>query len=120
MEPTLFTNNVLLTEHISPRLQKIKRGDIIVAKSPTDPRQFVCKRVTGIAGDNVRNGFFNEVVRILFFQLVKVWLLIFNFGYLHSCIIRKILNLAFMYKTPIIVINSLFKTIFINCFILKI
>ncbi|KAF4519726.1 hypothetical protein B566_EDAN017600 [Ephemera danica] len=39
MEPTLQTNNVLLTEHISPRLQWIKRGDIIVAMSPTDPRQ---------------------------------------------------------------------------------
>ncbi|XP_059481993.1 mitochondrial inner membrane protease subunit 1 isoform X2 [Neocloeon triangulifer] len=62
MEPTLFTNNVLLTEHISPRLQKIKRGDIIVAKSPTDPRQFVCKRVTGIAGDRVKNGFYSEII----------------------------------------------------------
>lgn len=53
MEPTLFSNNVLVTEHISPRFNKIQRGDIVIAKCPTNPKQHICKRVIGIPGDHV-------------------------------------------------------------------
>lgn len=57
MEPTLESNNILLTEHISPRLQKLRRGDIIIAKSPSNPRQNICKRIKGLPGDKVRGNF---------------------------------------------------------------
>ncbi|KOB64975.1 putative IMP1 inner mitochondrial membrane peptidase-like protein [Operophtera brumata] len=57
MEPTLESNNILLTEHISPRLQRLRRGDIIIAKSPSNPKQNICKRITGLAGDKVRGHF---------------------------------------------------------------
>ncbi|XP_066999564.1 mitochondrial inner membrane protease subunit 1 isoform X2 [Anabrus simplex] len=62
MEPTIFSNNVLLTEHVTPRLQKIERGDIVIAKSPSNPRQHICKRVTGLPGDKMKNGFSYHVV----------------------------------------------------------
>ncbi|KAI8117825.1 hypothetical protein FF38_08260 [Lucilia cuprina] len=53
MEPTLFSNNILLTERISTRFHKPNRGDIIIAISPTNPEQYICKRVVGLPGDKV-------------------------------------------------------------------
>jgi inner membrane protease subunit 1 len=62
MEPTIYSGDVLLTEHISPRLQRIKKGDIIIAKCPSNPRIHICKRVTGMPGDRVLVGFSSQVV----------------------------------------------------------
>ncbi|PSN37678.1 Mitochondrial inner membrane protease subunit 1 [Blattella germanica] len=62
MEPTLQSNDILFTEHVTPRLQRIKKGDIIIAKSPSNPRINVCKRVTGMPGDKVKVGFSSHVV----------------------------------------------------------
>lgn len=53
MEPTLYTNNVLLTERISKRFNGLNRGDIIVSKNPTKPEQFICKRIVGLPGDKI-------------------------------------------------------------------
>ncbi|XP_049532353.1 mitochondrial inner membrane protease subunit 1 [Anopheles darlingi] len=53
MEPTLTTNNVLVTDRITPRLSKLQRGDIIITKSPTNPVQHVCKRIIGMPGDRI-------------------------------------------------------------------
>lgn len=53
MEPTLHSNNVLLTEKVSVRRGHIERGDIIVARNPANPRQFICKRIVGMPGDTV-------------------------------------------------------------------
>lgn len=53
MEPTLYSNNILITDRISPRLNRIQRGDIIIAKSPSNPSQHVCKRVIGLPGDRI-------------------------------------------------------------------
>lgn len=53
MEPTLQPNNILLTERISKRLQNYDRGDIVIAKSPIEPKMLVCKRVMGLPGDKI-------------------------------------------------------------------
>ncbi|XP_037043480.1 mitochondrial inner membrane protease subunit 1 [Bradysia coprophila] len=53
MEPTLRSNNILITERISPRLQRISRNDIIIAKNPNNPKQNICKRVIGLPGDKI-------------------------------------------------------------------
>ncbi|XP_049888248.1 mitochondrial inner membrane protease subunit 1 isoform X2 [Pectinophora gossypiella] len=57
MEPTLESNNILLTEHISPRLQTLRRGDIVIARSPTNPKQNICKRIVGLPGDSIKSHF---------------------------------------------------------------
>ncbi|XP_041973332.1 mitochondrial inner membrane protease subunit 1 [Aricia agestis] len=57
MEPTLETNNILITEHITPRLQRLHRGDIIIAKNPSNPHQNICKRIKGLPGDKVKGHF---------------------------------------------------------------
>ncbi|XP_065095659.1 mitochondrial inner membrane protease subunit 1 [Ochlerotatus camptorhynchus] len=53
MEPTLYTNNILITDRLSPRLSHLQRGDIIITKSPTNPVQHVCKRIVGMPGDRI-------------------------------------------------------------------
>ncbi|XP_063602761.1 mitochondrial inner membrane protease subunit 1-like [Penaeus indicus] len=62
MEPTIFSEDVILTEHISPRFNRIQRGDVIIARSPTNPHHHICKRVTGIGGDKVKNGYRIHIV----------------------------------------------------------
>lgn len=56
MEPTIYSDDILLTEHISPIKGLITRGDIVIAKCPTNPNQQICKRVIGLPGDRVRTG----------------------------------------------------------------
>ncbi|XP_023016009.1 mitochondrial inner membrane protease subunit 1 isoform X2 [Leptinotarsa decemlineata] len=57
MEPTIHSEDILVTEHISPLKQTIRKGDIVIAKCPTNPKQYICKRVTGLPGDKIRIGF---------------------------------------------------------------
>lgn len=54
MLPTLnLTGDVLLVEHLSPLLDKLGPGDVIVARSPENPRKTVTKRILGMEGDTV-------------------------------------------------------------------
>ncbi|XP_037933979.1 mitochondrial inner membrane protease subunit 1 [Teleopsis dalmanni] len=53
MQPTLFTNNILFTERITLNYSVPKRGDIIIAVSPTNADQYICKRVIGVPGDKI-------------------------------------------------------------------
>lgn len=54
MEPTLSSDDIILTEHISPAINKVDRGDIIIAICPTNPHQHICKRVVAVQGDKVK------------------------------------------------------------------
>ncbi|XP_017151997.2 mitochondrial inner membrane protease subunit 1, partial [Drosophila miranda] len=53
MEPTLFTDNVLVTERLTKHWRGYKPGDIIIAVSPTNSKQCVCKRVVAVSGQEV-------------------------------------------------------------------
>lgn len=53
MEPTLYTNNILVTERISKRYKNFDRGDIVIAKSPNEPNNLICKRIAGVEGMEV-------------------------------------------------------------------
>lgn len=53
MEPTLETNNLLVTERISKRVLTFERGDIVIARSPIEPKMFICKRIVGLPGDKI-------------------------------------------------------------------
>lgn len=56
MEPTLFNNDVLLVEGLTVKLDKLKRGDIVLSRSPTNPQEHICKRLSGLPGDTVQHG----------------------------------------------------------------
>lgn len=44
----------VLVETLSPRLLSYRKGDLVIARPPGEPRGIVCKRVIGVAGDLVR------------------------------------------------------------------
>jgi len=54
MEPTITSGDIIITEHISNIFNYYEKGDIIIARSPTNPRQHICKRITGLSGDRTR------------------------------------------------------------------
>ncbi|XP_013391472.1 mitochondrial inner membrane protease subunit 1-like isoform X2 [Lingula anatina] len=51
MEPTIKGGDVVIVEKISINFQNIERGDVVLCRSPVDPRTLVMKRVTLIEGD---------------------------------------------------------------------
>ncbi|XP_052006559.1 mitochondrial inner membrane protease subunit 1-like isoform X3 [Xyrauchen texanus] len=53
MEPTIISHDVVFSERISRHLCRIQKGDVIIAKSPFDPKMNICKRVIGLEGDKV-------------------------------------------------------------------
>ncbi|KAF3449901.1 hypothetical protein FNV43_RR05980 [Rhamnella rubrinervis] len=54
MLPTLsLTGDLLLAERISTRFDMVRRGDIVLVRSPEVPRKVVTKRLIGMEGDSV-------------------------------------------------------------------
>lgn len=54
MQPTLNPRgDVLLTEYITPRLNNLRSGQIVVATKPTDPSVSVLKRIRAMPGETV-------------------------------------------------------------------
>ncbi|KAK6124079.1 hypothetical protein DH2020_042164 [Rehmannia glutinosa] len=53
MFPTFKDGNIVLTERISSRSGKVGSGDVVLIRSPDNPRKIVAKRVKGIEGDEV-------------------------------------------------------------------
>ncbi|XP_064635106.1 mitochondrial inner membrane protease subunit 1-like [Lineus longissimus] len=56
MQPTIQSNDFVLTEAMSVRCWKIGRGDVVISQSPLNPHQQICKRVTATEGDRIRLG----------------------------------------------------------------
>lgn len=54
MLPTLnITGDVLLVDQLSHRLGKVGSGDLVLVRSPLDPRKFITKRIVAMEGDKV-------------------------------------------------------------------
>ncbi|KAI9296259.1 LexA/Signal peptidase, partial [Neoconidiobolus thromboides FSU 785] len=54
MLPTLnIYGDYLLLDKISPRIQKLSIGDLIVFTSPADPHITACKRIIGMPGNTI-------------------------------------------------------------------
>ncbi|WCJ38830.1 Mitochondrial inner membrane protease subunit 1 [Euphorbia peplus] len=54
MLPTLnITGDISLADRISPRIRKVRTGDIVLVCSPLDPKLVPVKRVKGVEGDSV-------------------------------------------------------------------
>ncbi|XP_041053313.1 mitochondrial inner membrane protease subunit 1 isoform X1 [Carcharodon carcharias] len=56
MEPTIKTYDIIISEKLSRQFYRIEKGDIVIAKSPNNPRMNICKRVIGLEGDKVCTG----------------------------------------------------------------
>ncbi|XP_004294186.1 PREDICTED: mitochondrial inner membrane protease subunit 1-like [Fragaria vesca subsp. vesca] len=58
MLPTFnCSGDVVLAEHFSHRLGKVAHGDVVLVRSPDDPKRMVAKRVLGLEGDEVTSSF---------------------------------------------------------------
>ena len=54
MRPTILQGDYFLMETVTPRLHRLpERGDLIVFRSPVDPKEIFVKRVAGIPGDRL-------------------------------------------------------------------
>jgi len=54
MLPTFnVSGDVVVMEHITPYRGRLCQGDVIVARSPTDHTQTVCKRILAMEGDTI-------------------------------------------------------------------
>ncbi|XP_017778580.1 PREDICTED: mitochondrial inner membrane protease subunit 1 [Nicrophorus vespilloides] len=53
MEPTIYTDDILITERLTLNYRNLQRGDIIIARCPSSPRDQICKRITGLPGDRM-------------------------------------------------------------------
>ncbi|KAL5006205.1 hypothetical protein ScPMuIL_015011 [Solemya velum] len=53
MEPTIQSKDICVTEHISVRRRQVQKRDVVISRSPTNPREFICKRVIAMEGDRV-------------------------------------------------------------------
>ncbi|XP_010638714.1 mitochondrial inner membrane protease subunit 1 isoform X1 [Fukomys damarensis] len=53
MEPTIQNADIVFAENLSRHFHGIQRGDVVIAKSPSDPKSNICKRVIGLEGDKV-------------------------------------------------------------------
>ncbi|XP_027343871.1 mitochondrial inner membrane protease subunit 1 [Abrus precatorius] len=54
MLPTLnVAGDVVLVDHISPRLGIIAHGDLVLVRSPVNPNRSITKRVVAVEGDTV-------------------------------------------------------------------
>lgn len=47
------SGDIVVIDRWSPRVGRVRVGDVVTAVSPNNPRQNVCKRVTGLAGEEV-------------------------------------------------------------------
>ncbi|KAK1307668.1 hypothetical protein QJS10_CPA09g00034 [Acorus calamus] len=63
MYPTFNeSGDVLLLERVSPRIGRVRSGDVVLVRSPQMPKRVVCKRVVAVEGDPVPVSFFDRTV----------------------------------------------------------
>lgn len=54
MLPTFnLTNEIVLVDKISTRRGKVGSGDVVILRSPENPRKVVTKRIIGMEGDSI-------------------------------------------------------------------
>lgn len=48
-----LAGDLVLAERISHRIGHVGRGDIVIVRSPENPRKTITKRITGMEGDTI-------------------------------------------------------------------
>ena len=48
------TGDIILINRFLHRYRPVQVNDVVVAKSPSNPNQIVCKRVLGLQGDHIK------------------------------------------------------------------
>ncbi len=53
MSPTIKNQSLIIVDKFIYKLKGLKKGDIIIAKSPVKPDIDICKRIIDFEGENV-------------------------------------------------------------------
>ena len=53
MQPTLFSDDILICNKTAPQFSKYNRNDIVIAIHPYQPKNLICKRLIALPGDIV-------------------------------------------------------------------
>lgn len=56
MEPTLTDDNVIYVDKVITYFRGIRRGDIVISRSVTNPKINICKRVAAVGGEYIYLG----------------------------------------------------------------
>ncbi|PFX31637.1 Mitochondrial inner membrane protease subunit 1 [Stylophora pistillata] len=46
--------DLVVTEHLSSYFRTIKKGDVVIVKSPEEPNNLICKRIAAMGGELIR------------------------------------------------------------------
>src|SRR5690242_6367081 len=53
MEPNFHDNEYLIIDELSYRLHQPQRGDVVVVRNPSQPSEFLIKRIIGLPGERL-------------------------------------------------------------------
>ncbi|KAJ1077094.1 hypothetical protein K5549_021778, partial [Capra hircus] len=53
MKPTIQNSDTVFAESLNRHFYGIQRDDIVITKSPSDPKSHICKRVIGLEEDKI-------------------------------------------------------------------
>lgn len=67
MEPSIHSGDLVIIQRFSKVFDDIDKGDVVIAKSPTEYKRFILKRVKAIDGQMVRRGISYQTVGINFY-----------------------------------------------------
>nr|XP_035961362.1 mitochondrial inner membrane protease subunit 1 isoform X3 [Halichoerus grypus] len=85
MEPTIQNSDIVFAENLSRHFYGIQRGDIVIAKSPSDPKSNICKRVIGLEGDKILTNSPSDFFKSHSYGLLSSLIL----GANRSCLVRR-------------------------------
>ncbi len=54
MEPSFYDHEYLIIDEITYRLREPERGEVIIFRSPPDPRQYFIKRAVALPGERIK------------------------------------------------------------------
>jgi len=64
MEPSIHSGDLVIIQRFSKIFNNIDKGDVVIAKSPTEYKRFILKRVKATDGQLVRRGVNYQMVGI--------------------------------------------------------
>lgn len=75
MLPTLnLDGDIVLLDKLTPRVRALDRGEVVIAKSVSNPRHTVCKRIIGVVGLHFMHvsGCWKEIAWIVWMILIAM------------------------------------------------
>jgi inner membrane protease subunit 1 len=56
MEPSIYSGDLVIIQRFSKAFNSIDKGDVVIAKSPSEYKRFILKRVKAVDGQVVKKG----------------------------------------------------------------